>query len=56
MDFSLVKTAALMKINKRRLIMKNIFYLISVLFAALVFSSCEKEAAGYDTLYGVGPD
>ena len=31
--------------------MKNIFYLVSVLFAALVFSSCEKE-----NLYGVGPD
>jgi hypothetical protein len=56
MDSLLVRTAELVKTNKRRQIMKNIFYLVSVLFAALVLSSCEKETAGYDTLYGVGPD
>ena len=36
--------------------MKKLFYLLSVLFAAFAFSSCEKETAGHDTLYGIGPD
>ncbi len=36
--------------------MKKILYMMSVLFAALLMGSCQKEPAGYDSLYRVGPD